>query len=112
MLSSVSKVFTAVTIAKPIEQKQLSFDTTLGALVPDYPLADARDHVTVGHLLTILITGAALTLGSWIALVPAALNAVLLVLRTSLEDRMLTTELPGYREYAMHVPDRLVPGLW
>jgi len=48
----------------------------------------------------ILITGAALTLGSWIALVPAALNAVLLVLRTSLEDRMLTTELPGYREYA------------
>ena len=60
----------------------------------------------------VLITGAALTLGSWIALVPATLNAVLLVLRTSLEDRMLTTELPGYREYAKHVPDRLVPGLW
>src|SRR5262252_9130675 len=52
----------------------------------------------------ILITGAALTLGSWMALVPAALNAVLLVLRTSLEDRMLTSELPGYREYAKHVP--------
>src|SRR5215510_9204709 len=61
---------------------------------------------------TVLITGAALTLGSWIALVPAALNAVLLVLRTSLEDRILTTELPGYREYAKHVPERLVPGLW
>ena len=60
----------------------------------------------------ILITGAALTLGSWMALVPAALNAVLLVLRTSLEDRMLTSELPGYREYAKHVPNRLVPGLW
>jgi protein-S-isoprenylcysteine O-methyltransferase Ste14 len=60
----------------------------------------------------ILMTGVALTLGSWIALVPAALHAVLLVIRTSLEDRMLTTELPGYREYAMHVPDRLVPGLW
>jgi protein-S-isoprenylcysteine O-methyltransferase Ste14 len=56
--------------------------------------------------------GTALTLGSWIALVPAALNAILLVLRTSLEDRMLTTELPGYREYAKHVPERLVPGLW
>jgi CubicO group peptidase (beta-lactamase class C family) len=52
MLSSVGKVFTAVMIAKLIEQKQLTFDTTLGALVPDYPLADARDHVTVGHLLT------------------------------------------------------------
>jgi protein-S-isoprenylcysteine O-methyltransferase Ste14 len=60
----------------------------------------------------VLITGTALTLGSWIALVPAAMNAVLLVIRTSLEDRMLTTELPGYREYAKHVPERLVPGLW
>jgi protein-S-isoprenylcysteine O-methyltransferase Ste14 len=60
----------------------------------------------------VLITGAALTLGSWIALVPATLNALLLALRTSLEDRLLTTELPGYREYAKHVPGRLVPGLW
>jgi protein-S-isoprenylcysteine O-methyltransferase Ste14 len=60
----------------------------------------------------VLITGAALILGSWIALVPAALNALLLALRTSLEDRLLTTELPGYREYAKHVPGRLVPGLW
>jgi protein-S-isoprenylcysteine O-methyltransferase Ste14 len=60
----------------------------------------------------VLITGAALTLGSWMALVPAALNAVLLILRTSLEDRLLTAELAGYREYARHVPERLVPGLW
>jgi protein-S-isoprenylcysteine O-methyltransferase Ste14 len=60
----------------------------------------------------VLIIGTALTLGSWIALVPAVLNALLLVVRTSLEDRMLTTELPGYREYAKHVPGRLVPGLW
>ena len=58
------------------------------------------------------IAGLALTLGSWIALVPAVLNALLLVLRTWLEDRMLTTELPCYREYAKHVPERLVPGLW
>ena len=60
----------------------------------------------------VLITGAALTLGSWIALGPAVLIALLLVRRTSLEDRMLTTELPGYRKYAKRVPERLVPGLW
>ncbi|HKW02417.1 MAG TPA: isoprenylcysteine carboxylmethyltransferase family protein [Vicinamibacterales bacterium] len=58
------------------------------------------------------IIGLALTLGSWLALVPAVLNALLLVLRTALEDRMLTAELPGYREYATRVPRRLVPGLW
>ena len=83
-----------------------------------------RGHTVVQHgpyrvvrhplyaLRIVLITGAALTLGSWIALVPAALNAVLLIRRTSLEDRMLTTELPGYRKYAKNVPARLVPGLW
>jgi protein-S-isoprenylcysteine O-methyltransferase Ste14 len=60
----------------------------------------------------VLKIGVALTLGSWVALVPAALIALLLVLRTSLEDRMLTAELPGYRAYAKHVPARLVPGLW
>jgi protein-S-isoprenylcysteine O-methyltransferase Ste14 len=60
----------------------------------------------------VLNIGAALTLGSWIALVPAVLIALLLVLRTSLEDRLLTTELPGYRKYAKYVPERLVPGLW
>jgi protein-S-isoprenylcysteine O-methyltransferase Ste14 len=29
-----------------------------------------------------------------------------------LEDRMLATNLTGYREYAKRVPARLVPGLW
>jgi protein-S-isoprenylcysteine O-methyltransferase Ste14 len=60
----------------------------------------------------VLIIGTALTLGSWIALVPAALLAFLVVLRTLLEDRMLTTNLTGYREYAKRVPARLVAGLW
>ena len=60
----------------------------------------------------VMVMGVAVMMGSWIALIPAALNALLLVRRTSLEDRMLTTELPGYREYAKHVPERLVPGLW
>jgi CubicO group peptidase (beta-lactamase class C family) len=52
MLSSVSKMFTAVMIAKLVEQNQLSFDSTLGSLLPEYPSAEARDHVKVHHLLT------------------------------------------------------------
>ena len=52
MLSSVSKMFTAVTIVKLVERKQLSFDSTLGSLLPEYPSAEARDRVTVRHLLT------------------------------------------------------------
>ncbi len=51
-LASVSKMFTAVTIAKLVERKQLSFDSTLGSLLPSYPSAEVRDQVTVHHLLT------------------------------------------------------------
>jgi protein-S-isoprenylcysteine O-methyltransferase Ste14 len=80
------------------------------AVVRDGPYRFVRHPLYASRI--VLIAGAAVTLGSWIALVPAALNAVLLILRTSLEDRLLTTELPGYRDYAAHVPARLVPGLW
>ena len=52
VLSSVSKMFTAVTVAKLVERKQLSFDATIGSLLPDYPSAEAREQVTVHHLLT------------------------------------------------------------
>ena len=62
--------------------------------------------------LIVLMIGIALILGSWLAVVPAALIGILLVLRTSLEDRMLKAELAGYREYANRVHARLLPGLW
>jgi len=53
-----------------------------------------------------------LLLGSLVALVPAILTAGFFVLRTSLEDRTLQEELPGYREYARNVQYRLVPFVW
>ncbi|TDQ16684.1 methyltransferase family protein [Phyllobacterium brassicacearum] len=59
-----------------------------------------------------LFFGMALALGSYWALVPAALAAVLLVVRTSWEDHLLRTELPGYDEYSRRVQWRLVPGVW
>jgi protein-S-isoprenylcysteine O-methyltransferase Ste14 len=51
-------------------------------------------------------------LGSWLALIPAAFLASVLVVRTALEDRTLRIELKGYEEYAGRVPNRLVPCLW
>jgi protein-S-isoprenylcysteine O-methyltransferase Ste14 len=62
--------------------------------------------------IIVLMIGIALMLGSWLAVVPAILIAVLFVIRTSLEDRMLTEGLDGYREYAGRVRARLVPGVW
>jgi len=54
----------------------------------------------------------ALALGSLWALLPAALYALALVVRTALEDATLRRELEGYADYAARVRFRLIPGIW
>ena len=51
-------------------------------------------------------------LASWWAFMISLLNAVLLIVRTTLEDRTLQAELTGYPDYARHVRYRLLPGIW
>ncbi|MGV8026001.1 MAG: methyltransferase family protein [Anaerolineaceae bacterium] len=51
-------------------------------------------------------------LGSWWAAVPSVLGAMLLIVRTALEDRTLQAELDGYAEYTQQVRYRLIPGIW
>jgi len=53
-----------------------------------------------------------LAVGSWRALLPGAAIAVLTVIRTRQEDRMLRAELGGYEVYAHRVRYRLLPGVW
>ncbi len=64
----------------------------------------------VGAILQSLV--APLMFGSLWALIPGALAALLLVIRTVLEDRTLCEELPGYVEYAQQTRYRLLPGVW
>ena len=66
-----------------------------------------------GYVGTILVELATpIMLGSWWALIPGGLGALLFVVRTALEDRTLREELEGYREYAQRVRYRLLPGIW
>ncbi|NIP38966.1 MAG: isoprenylcysteine carboxylmethyltransferase family protein [Candidatus Dadabacteria bacterium] len=53
-----------------------------------------------------------LILGSLWSFVPAVLSVILIVVRTSLEDKTLHSELPGYMEYASKVKYRLIPKVW
>lgn len=46
------------------------------------------------------------------ALIPTLLLIGALVLRTTLEDRTLQAELPGYADYAKKTRYRLFPGIW
>lgn len=64
----------------------------------------------VGAMLTYLATPVFLD-ARW-AFVPAILLCVVLVVRTSLEDKTLQEELPGYADYAQRVRYRLIPGIW
>jgi protein-S-isoprenylcysteine O-methyltransferase Ste14 len=53
-----------------------------------------------------------LALGSPWALIPGGLAALLFIVKTAAEDRMLREGLVGYREYAGRVRYRLLPGVW
>ncbi|MGD8454995.1 MAG: isoprenylcysteine carboxylmethyltransferase family protein [Anaerolineales bacterium] len=53
-----------------------------------------------------------LFVGSWWALIPGFAMVCVFIVRTILEDRTLTNELPGYAEYTHKVRYRILPGIW
>jgi len=53
-----------------------------------------------------------LLLGSVWAIIPSLLSAVFYIVRTYLEDKTLTAELPGYSDYVQWTRYRLLPGIW
>jgi protein-S-isoprenylcysteine O-methyltransferase Ste14 len=87
-------------------------------------IQDERGHQTIssgpyrwvrhpgyaGALLSNL--GIPLLLDSAWTFIPVALVIIVMVVRTSLEDRFLQRELAGYCEYAKQVRYRLLPGVW
>ncbi|MGB2984869.1 MAG: isoprenylcysteine carboxylmethyltransferase family protein [Phycisphaerae bacterium] len=74
------------------------------------PYAIVRHPMYVG--LIAVLAGIPLLLGSSWAFLPVGVVALLLVIRTTFEDRMLRKELPGYEAYTHKAPHRLIPGVW
>ncbi len=79
-------------------------------VVSSGPYRYVRHPAYIGMILVVL--GAPIMLASWWALLPGILSAVLVFVRTALEDRTLQAELSGYTEYAQHVRYRLLPSVW
>jgi protein-S-isoprenylcysteine O-methyltransferase Ste14 len=69
-----------------------------------------RHPMYVGTL--IMMVGIPLALGSYWGLLFVLPGMLVLVFRILDEERLLTQELPGYREYAQRVRYRLVPNVW
>ena len=74
------------------------------------PYRIVRHPGYAGNILPLL--GIVLALGSVWTLIPAAVALIITVIRTTLEDRTLQDELPGYRDYARRVRYRLIPGIF
>lgn len=51
-------------------------------------------------------------LNSWIALIPAILSVIVLMIRTHVEDLVLRRHFKGYYEYQKRVRYRLCPWIW
>lgn len=56
--------------------------------------------------------GFPLLFGSLWSIIPVSISIILLVTRTSLEDKTLKNELPGYLEYTKKTRFRLIPYIW
>ena len=79
-------------------------------VVESGPYHTVRHPAYIGAVL--YETAVPVLLASWWAFIPSILCLLLLLLRTTLEDRMLQAELPGYAGYAARVRYRLLPGIW
>jgi len=80
------------------------------AVATDGPYRYVRHPAYVGAIVFELAMST--LLASWWALIASGLCAILIILRTDLEDRTLQVELPGYVDYARQVRYRLLPGIW
>lgn len=79
-------------------------------VVTDGPYRYLRHPGYAGGLVAGLATP--IVLGSLWGLVAGGVLALLLVIRTALEDKTLHEELLGYADYAQQTRYRLVPGVW
>jgi protein-S-isoprenylcysteine O-methyltransferase Ste14 len=74
------------------------------------PYAIVRHPMYTGANLCFL--SMPLALGSWWALIPAAIECVLVGVRAIDEEKFLKAHLPGYQDYCETVRYRLIPGVW
>ncbi|NIO37185.1 isoprenylcysteine carboxylmethyltransferase family protein [Candidatus Bathyarchaeota archaeon] len=91
---------------------------------PTVRIQKERDHKVItsgpynivrhpGYLAGILFTiSIPLIIGSVFAFIPVGIYALLVIIRTWLEDKTLQEELEGYSEYTGQVRYRLFPGIW
>ena len=104
-------LITWVMLVNPFAESSVRIQNDRGhTVMTSGPYRFVRHPMYVGVIF--LNVANALIWGSVWALNLAAVIAVMLIWRTSCEDRTLLQELGGYEQYAAGTRYRLVPGLW
>jgi protein-S-isoprenylcysteine O-methyltransferase Ste14 len=79
-------------------------------VVSNGPYGIVRHPMYAGVI--VMYIASPLALGSYWAILPAALVIPLLVARIRNEEEVLLRDLPGYAEYRQKIKYRLLPGIW
>ncbi len=85
-----------------VEEGQTVVDTGLYGIV--------RHPMYMATVLLFLMVP--LVLGSWYALIAFAFYPLIIIVRLTDEEDLLTRELPGYAEYKQKVKYRIIPFVW
>jgi len=109
ILSIIGLVWIARCIVAGLDER---FGWTTGIPLPLQIAALVVAVLAYALVLWLFELATPVMLGSWWALIPGGLSALLSVVRTALEDKTLLDELDGYREYAERTRYRLLPGVW
>ena len=96
--------------------RENTFTSATIEIAPNQRVVSTGPYAIVRHPMyasaLLYLAGTPLALGSYWGLVPLATMLPFLIWRLFDEERMLSTQLPGYSAYQKQVPHRLVPFVW
>ena len=96
--------------------KENSFAATIIEVTPGHKVISTGPYAIIRHPMyagaIVLILGTPLALGSWWGLLSFILITYIIALRTLEEEKFLSRELSGYKEYCQKTPYRLIPFIW
>jgi len=96
--------------------RENSFSAATVEVASDQRVISTGPYAMVRHPMyaaaVVLLAGIPIALGSWWGLTVMSAIVPVLVWRLLHEERFLAERLPGYRDYLMRVPWRLVPSVW